>query len=142
MLYHDFKSKKSGCPGLFDLFFFLEISDQSQLTDYEKLVIETVVNQYGDGVRDRAAKLPPNLSSKAGMMTARAVFIGPEMIFGAITKRYRIGFLLEKTRLSHIMGRALTPRNTDIIATMNHCPKSITPSCAYGQRRCLCLPGI
>jgi len=30
-------------------------------------------------------------------MTARTIFIGPEMVLGAITKRYRIGFLLEKS---------------------------------------------
>ena len=43
--------------------FLLETSDPSQLTDYERLVIETVVDKYGEGVRGRIAESPPKLSS-------------------------------------------------------------------------------
>jgi len=80
--------------------FAIELSGDaalSALSDYEKLVIKTVIDKYGKSVRDRASKLPPKMISEEVMMTAKAVFIGPEMVFGAITKRYRLNLLLEKS---------------------------------------------
>ena len=73
--------------------FSLQSSEPSKLSDYERLVIETVINKYGEDVRDKGTKS----FSEDGIMTARAVFIGPEMFFSAITKRYRIGSILEKS---------------------------------------------
>ena len=39
------------------LLFFLESSDPSSLNEYEKLVIETVIDKYGEGVRGEAPKV-------------------------------------------------------------------------------------
>ena len=75
---------------------YLESSGCSSLNEYERLIIETVIAKYGVDIRDRAVKLPPKLLSEDDIMTAKAVFIGPELVFGAITKRYRIDYLLEK----------------------------------------------
>jgi hypothetical protein len=77
--------------------FFLESSDSSSLNEYEMLVIKTVINKYGEDVRGKTVKTPPKLLSEEDIMTARAVFIGPELVFGAITKRYHIGSILEKS---------------------------------------------
>ena len=77
--------------------FYLELSDQSSLNDYESLVIHTVVDKYGARVRDRVVKLSPKQFSEEDLLTAKAVFIGPEQVFGTITKRYRINTLLEKS---------------------------------------------
>ena len=73
--------------------FSLQSSDPSKLSKYERLVIETVLNKYGEGIRDKGSKS----FSEDGIMTARAMFIGPELVFSAITKRYSIGSILETT---------------------------------------------
>jgi len=46
--------------------------------------------------------------SKNGLMTARAVFIGPDIVFGTITKRYRIGSILEKSFGESVMKDILS----------------------------------
>ena len=73
--------------------FSLESENPSTLNEHERLVIETVINKYGEGVRSKGIKP----FSEDGITTARAVFIGPDLVFGAITKRYRIDFILEKS---------------------------------------------
>ena len=88
--------------------FYLESSNPSSLSDYERRVIETVVEKYGDDVRIRASKLPPKPHLEEDIMTASAIFIGPELVFGAITKRYRIGTLLEKSFGERIMKDVLS----------------------------------
>ena len=75
----------------------LESSDRTSLSDYENLVIQTVVDKYGACIRDRAEKLSPMRFSEEVLMTAKAVFIGPDLVFGAITKRFRLGSLLKKS---------------------------------------------
>jgi len=77
--------------------FAMDSSNDSSLSDYERHVIKTVIDNYGDGVRDMAAKVLPKPISEDDMNTATAVLIGPELVFGAITKRYRIDFLLMKS---------------------------------------------
>jgi transposase len=77
--------------------FYLESTDSSALNEYELSVIETVVAKYGASVKDKAAEMLPQRFSEDDIKTAKAVFIGPEMVFGAITKRYRIGSILEKS---------------------------------------------
>ena len=90
-------SDKSLLPnGYLSRLFFLESTSPMSLDEYEKRVIETVVNKYGDGVREKASK-PSAKTLSEDFMTARAVFIGPELVFGMITKRYRIRSLLEKS---------------------------------------------
>jgi transposase len=88
--------------------FYLESSSFSSLSEYEKLVIKTVTDKYGEDIRDRAVKLSPKQLSEGSFITANAVFIGPELVFSAITKRYRIGFLLEKSFGEKIMKDILS----------------------------------
>ena len=76
---------------------YTESSNEPSLSDYERLIIRTVTGKYGSSVRGYSAKPPPKALSEDDIMTARAVFMGPELVFGAITKRYRIGSLLEKS---------------------------------------------
>ena len=44
--------------------FFLESSGPSSLSEYEKLVIETVINKYGEGIRSKATQPQPKLLSE------------------------------------------------------------------------------
>jgi len=77
--------------------FSLESENPSSLGSYERRVVKAVVDKYGDGARALAAKPPPKLVPEGEMATAKAVHIGPELVFGAITERYRISALLEKS---------------------------------------------
>jgi transposase len=86
----------------------LESSDPSSLNEYEKLVIETVINKYGEIIRDKATKPPSKQLSEDDIMTARAVFIGPDLVFGAITKRYHIDSILGKSFGERIMKDILS----------------------------------
>ena len=88
--------------------FFLESSEPSSLSESERLVIQTVVDKYGEGVKGEAAKPSAKPITEDDMMTARAIFYGPDLIFGAMTKRYRIGALLEKSFGEKIMKDILS----------------------------------
>ena len=88
--------------------FSLESSNPSSLNEYERLVIKTVIDKYGDCVRSRTAKPQHKTISEEDIMTARAVFIGPDLVFGTITKRYRIGSILEKSFGKEIMKDILS----------------------------------
>ena len=88
--------------------FSLESSGHSSLSDYEMLIIKTVIEKYGEGVRDMAEKVLPKLIPEDVMDTAEAVHIGPELVFGTITKRYRIDFLLKKSFGEKIMKDILS----------------------------------
>jgi len=88
--------------------FFLESSNNLSLSEYERLVIKAVTDKYGDSIRSKAIKLSPKQLSENDLMTAKAVFIGPELVFGAITKRYRIDLLLEKSFGENIMKDILS----------------------------------
>jgi transposase len=90
------------------LLFSLESSDPSSLNEYEKLIIETVIDKYGEGVRGKATKPPSKHLSEDDIMTARAVFIGPNLVFGTITKRYHISSILEKSFGERIMKDILS----------------------------------
>jgi hypothetical protein len=46
--------------------FSLESSNHSSLSDYERLVIKTVINKYGEDVRNKAVKTSPKLLSEEG----------------------------------------------------------------------------
>jgi len=76
---------------------YLESSGHPSLSDFERLIVETVVEKYGEGIRVRASRAQQRPLLEEDIMTASAVFIGPELVFGAITKRYRVGTLLEKS---------------------------------------------
>ncbi|MDR2712910.1 MAG: IS1634 family transposase [Clostridiales bacterium] len=88
--------------------FYLEETGHSSLSDYEMLIIETAVEKYGKDIRGRAAKRVPKQLSEEDINTATAIFIGPEMVFGAITKRYRIDTLLRKSFNEKIMKDILS----------------------------------
>ena len=77
--------------------FLSETTDNADLSEHEQLVIKTVVEKYGEGIRNRIKVLPPKMYSEDVFMTANPVFIGPELVFGAISKRYRIDTLLRKS---------------------------------------------
>jgi transposase len=77
--------------------FAMESSGDMTLSDYERLVIKTVTDKYGESIKCRASKWPPKMISEDAMTTAKAVFIGPEIVFGTITERYRLRLLLEKS---------------------------------------------
>ena len=88
--------------------FSLESSNPSSLNEYERLVIKTVIDKYGDCVRSRTAEPQHKTISEEDIVTARAVFIGPDLVFGTITKRYRIGSILEKSFGKEIMKDILS----------------------------------
>jgi transposase len=88
--------------------FFMESSEHPSLSEYERLIIQTVIDKYGVGVRGKAAQPPAKILSEDDLMTASAVFFGPELVFGAMTKRYRIGTLLEKSFGERIMKDILS----------------------------------
>ena len=74
----------------------LDSVDPSSLTDYELLVLKTVLTKYGDYVKDRALNKPLKSPSEKSIMTAEAVFMGPKLVFGEITKRYHLDSILKK----------------------------------------------
>jgi hypothetical protein len=76
--------------------FYLESTAPASLGEYEKLVIETVIEKYGESVRCKTIKISPKILSENDIQTAKVVFIGPELVFDRITKRYRIDSLLKK----------------------------------------------
>ena len=63
------------------------------LSNYEKQIAETAIEKYGDAIV-KAVDAPTK--ADATIQTARAVFFGPQLVFGAITKRYRIQSFLEE----------------------------------------------
>jgi transposase len=67
----------------------------SSLTERQQSIINTVIKKYGDTIRASCA-----LSSEDGIQsilkTAQAVFFGPELVFGAITKKYQLDTIVKK----------------------------------------------
>jgi transposase len=76
--------------------FHLESTTPASLGEYEKHIIRTVVEKYGEGVRSKAIKPSSKMLSENDIQTAKVVFIGPELVFDRITKHYRIDSLLRK----------------------------------------------
>ena len=78
--------------------FSLESSNPSSLSEYEKQIIKTVIKKYGESVRGkRVMKKPGKTLSEEDILTAKVIFIGPNLVFGEITKRYCIISLLKKS---------------------------------------------
>jgi|GEM_PF-1273909 len=88
--------------------FLLESSDNLSLSEYERLVIKTVTDKYGESIRSKAVKLSPKQLYEDDLITAKAVFIGPELVFSSITKRYSIDLWLEKSFGEKIMKEILS----------------------------------
>jgi len=69
--------------------------DLEETSEHDKLIIETVKAKYGEA----ALFSKPQIKSKHGnsiCQTAWAVFSGPSIVFGSITKRYNIASILEE----------------------------------------------
>jgi len=70
-------------------------SAPSELSDYELQVVRTAIDKYGDSI---VAKSPDTASPATPLpKTGRAIFYGPQLVFGAITERYQLQSLLEKS---------------------------------------------
>lgn len=67
-------------------------ANPSSMDERNKLIVNTVIAKYGEGIRDNI-QTPKD---KTGMSTAQAVFIGPTLVLGGITRKYRIDFMLRE----------------------------------------------
>jgi transposase len=76
--------------------FSLESTAPASLGEYEKLLIKTVVEKYGEDVKSKTIKPSLKVLSEDDIQTAKVIFIGPDLVFGKIMKRYRIDSLLKK----------------------------------------------
>ena len=76
--------------------FYLESTTPTSLGEYEKHIIRTVVEKYGEGVRSKTIKSSSKVLSEDDIQTAKVVFIGPKLVFDGITKHYRLDSLLRK----------------------------------------------
>jgi hypothetical protein len=76
--------------------FYLESTTPESLGEYEKLIIRTVIEKYGESVRSKTIKSSSKVLSEDDIQTAKVLFIGPDLVFGIITKRYHIDSLLRK----------------------------------------------
>jgi transposase len=71
-------------------------ADPSLTGERDKLLIATAVEKYGEGVFSLGAVGPEPPNGPVAIKTARAVFTGPSIVFGGITRRYRIDAILKK----------------------------------------------
>ena len=69
-------------------------SDSSSLSTHEMLIVTTVIEKYGKEIIEKVIN-PPS-TEDALTKTARAVFYGPQLVFGDITKRYKLQSFLEE----------------------------------------------
>jgi len=78
--------------------FFAQLltADPSSTGERDKLIINAAVKKYGEGVLKLGAAEPAPTNGSAAIQTTRAVFIGPAIVFGGITKRYRLDVSLRK----------------------------------------------
>jgi transposase len=75
----------------FESLLLSDIDKRSSTGKREQDIINIVRGKYGDSAIIPAPKL-----NKSNPQTARAVFIGPSIVFGGITSRYRIDTMLKK----------------------------------------------
>jgi transposase len=88
---------KSLIPNRYLLHLFsLESTSPASLGEYERLLIRTIIEKYGENVKNKTIKSSSKTPSEDDIQTAKVVFIGPDLIFGKITKRYRLDSLLRK----------------------------------------------
>jgi transposase len=67
-------------------------TDPSSMDERSRRIVDTVIAKYGEGVYDRIR----THEDKRGMNSAQAVFIGPALVLGGITCKYRIDHMLRK----------------------------------------------
>ena len=69
----------------------------SDAREDDKLIIEAAVAKYGESIFELGNIGIGPLAGLDDVQTARAIFSGPAMVFGGITRRYRIDNALEKS---------------------------------------------
>ena len=69
-------------------------NEPSSLSDYDLQVVETTLEKYGDEIVVKAANT--DLDAYNFTKTGRAIFYGPQLVFGTITARYKLQSFLEK----------------------------------------------
>ena len=67
----------------------------SSLTEHQQSIIDTVIKKYGEAIR-ASCVISNDYEIQTVLKTARAVFFGPELVFGAITKKYRLETIVKK----------------------------------------------
>lgn len=67
----------------------------SSLTEHQQSIIDTVIKKYGEAIR-ASCVISNDDEIQTVLKTARAVFFGPELVFGAITKKYRLETIVKK----------------------------------------------
>lgn len=67
----------------------------ASLTSHEKTIVDTVIKKYGEDVRS-LVKASGEDEVQSVINTAQAIFYGPELVFGAITKTYHIDACLKE----------------------------------------------
>jgi hypothetical protein len=65
----------------------------SPLSDLEKMIVDTALGKYGQSVAQTAKEQPITKTGKE-YETARTVFYGTQLIFGNITRKYRLEHML------------------------------------------------
>ncbi|MDR1486596.1 MAG: hypothetical protein LBT62_01180 [Deltaproteobacteria bacterium] len=68
-------------------------TDPCSLDEKSKLILNTVVKKYGEDILANRQ----DHKEQTVMSTARADFIGPQLVFGSITKKYRLDYLLDES---------------------------------------------
>jgi transposase len=77
--------------------------DPLLLDEHERLIIAKVTEKYGECVRETTLEA----AERTGIRTARAVHVGPALVFGGITHRYHLDTLLKATFGEDIAGQIL-----------------------------------
>ena len=73
--------------------FKMEADKPAELSVGEKLIISAIITKYGDEVREKSKDAIIKQSVDMSK-TARAVFLGPAMVFGDISQRYQLQQML------------------------------------------------
>jgi transposase len=62
----------------------------SSLDEHNKRIVDAVITKYGEDIYGRIQEP----TEKTGMKTAQAVFIGPSLVLGSITRKYKLSSML------------------------------------------------
>jgi len=71
-----------------------ESNDPAGLDDYEKRIIATVKEKYGGDVKPKTFAENNSAQIENAIKTATIIYYGPQLVFGSITKRYKIDGIL------------------------------------------------
>jgi transposase len=70
-------------------------SAPSSLTEHQQSIIETVIRKYGEAIQ-ASCVISNEEGIQAVLKTARTVFFGPELVFAAITRKYRLDAIVKE----------------------------------------------